>query len=146
MRLNQSSDFSLRILMYLGQSDTPQTVEMVSEHLGLARSHVMKIVAKLGRLGLVETSRGRGGGIRLGKRAEDILIGDVVREMEPDQAVVDCLKAGPTVCAYLPRCALKPAMKEAADAFLDSLNQHTLASLLAGTQAARAQNREKVKA
>ncbi|NRG19858.1 Rrf2 family transcriptional regulator [Rhizobiales bacterium] len=146
MRLNQSSDFSLRILMHLGQCDTPQTVEMVSEHLGLARSHVMKIVAKLGRLGLIETSRGRGGGIRLGKPADEIRIGDVVREMEPDQAIVDCLKAGPTVCAFLPRCALKPAMRQAAEAFLDSLNRHTLASLLVGTQEAQALNREKAKA
>ncbi len=143
MRLNQASDFSLRVLMFLAQADTPQTVEMVSTHLGLAKSHIMKIVAKLSRLGLVEASRGRGGGIKLGRNAEDIRIGDVVRDMEPDLSLVDCLRSGPVACSFLPRCALKPAMRQAGEAFLDSLNTHTLASLVFEAQSARSQKSQK---
>lgn len=137
MRLNQASDFSLRVLMFLAQADEPQTVETVSECLGLARSHVMKIVAKLSRLGLVSATRGRGGGIKLGKEAKDIRIGDVVRSMEPDLRLVDCLRTGPANCSFLPRCALKPAMRQAGEAFLESLNTHTLASLVVETRKPR---------
>ncbi|MET1413906.1 Rrf2 family transcriptional regulator [Roseibium sp. HPY-6] len=136
MRLSQASDFALRILMATGQSESPQTVDRLSTELGLAKSHVMKIVAQLGRNGYLETTRGRGGGIRLGRSPDAIRLGDVVRLIEPDLGVVACLKPEATVCAFLPRCALKGAMARASDAFLDSLNTETLATILAGTQRA----------
>lgn len=136
MRLSQASDFALRILMATGQSDDPQTVDKLSRQLGLAKSHVMKIVAHLAKGGYLETTRGRGGGIRLAKTPDTIRLGDVVRLIEPDLGVVACLKPEPTVCAFLPRCALKGAMARASEAFLESLNTETLASILAGTQLA----------
>lgn len=137
MRLSLASDFALRILMATGQSDAPQTVEKLSTQLGLAKSHVMKIVAHLAKGGYLETTRGRGGGIRLAREPEQIRLGDVVRLIEPDLGVVACLKPGTeTSCAFLPRCALKGAMARAAEAFLDSLNTQTLASILVGTQRA----------
>ena len=136
MRLSQASDFALRILMATGQSDDPQTVDKLSRQLGLAKSHVMKIVAHLAKGGYLETTRGRGGGIRLAKTPDMIRLGDVVRLIEPDLGVVACLKPEPTVCAFLPRCALKGAMARASEAFLESLNTETLASILAGTQVA----------
>jgi len=134
MRLSQASDFALRILMATGQTDSPQTVDGLSKKLGLAKSHVMKIVAQLARAGYLETTRGRGGGIRLGRSPEDIRLGDVVRLIEPDLGVVACLKPETAVCAFLPHCALKGAMAQAAEAFLDSLNTQTLGTILAGTQ------------
>ncbi|MGX1498404.1 Rrf2 family nitric oxide-sensitive transcriptional repressor [Labrenzia sp. MBR-25] len=136
MRLSQASDFALRILMATGQSNDPQTVDKLSKQLGLAKSHVMKIVAHLAKGGYLETTRGRGGGIRLAKAPATIRLGDVVRLIEPDLGVVACLKPEPTVCAFLPRCALKGAMAQASEAFLASLNTETLASILAGTQMA----------
>ena len=136
MRLNQASDFALRILMAIGQTDDIQTVEKLSVQLGLARSHVMKIVAQLAKAGYLETTRGRGGGIKIAKSPEDIRLGEIVRLIEPDLGVVACLKPEATVCAFLPRCALKGAMATAAEAFLSSLNQQTLAMILAGTQKA----------
>lgn len=136
MRLSQASDFALRILMATGQSNDPQTVDKLSRQLGLAKSHVMKIVAHLAKGGYLETTRGRGGGIRLARAPDTIRLGDVVRLIEPDLGVVACLKPEPTVCAFLPRCALKGAMARASEAFLDSLNADTLESILAGTQLA----------
>jgi Rrf2 family nitric oxide-sensitive transcriptional repressor len=136
MRLSQASDFALRILMATGQSNEPQTVDKLTTQLGLAKSHVMKIVAHLARGGYLETTRGRGGGIRLAKTPDQIWLGDVVRLIEPDLGVVACLKPEPTTCAFLPRCALKGAMAMASEAFLDSLNTQTLATILAGTQRA----------
>ncbi|MCX2723882.1 RrF2 family transcriptional regulator [Roseibium salinum] len=139
MRLSQASDFALRILMATGQSDEAQTVAKLTTQLGLAQSHVMKIVAQLARGGYLETTRGRGGGIRLATAPEAIRLGDVVRLMEPDLGVVACLRPQPTTCAFLPRCALKGAMARASEAFLDSLNTETLASILVGTQMAELQ-------
>ncbi|WP_420412013.1 RrF2 family transcriptional regulator [Roseibium sp.] len=134
MRLSQASDFALRILMAICQSDAPQTVDKLTLQLGLAKSHVMKIVAQLAKAGYLETTRGRGGGIRIAKSPEEIRIGEVVRLIEPDLGVVACLKDEPTSCPFLPRCALKGAMANAAEAFLDSLNVQTLDTILAGTK------------
>lgn len=113
------------------------SVTDISQRLGLAKSHVMKLVAKLGAEGLVETQRGRGGGVLLGTDPDKVGIGRVVRLFENDFAVVDCLNPEADRCAFLPRCALKPAMKDATEAFLESLDAHTLASIVAKTQRPR---------
>ncbi len=137
MRLSRASDFALRILMLLAKETEPRSVEEISNRLSLAKSHVMKIVARLGASGLVETQRGRGGGVILGAEASTILVGEVVRLFESDFAVVDCLNPNAETCAFLPRCALKPAMVEATEAFLQSLDRHTLAEIVKGTQRPR---------
>ena len=140
MRLSQASDFALRILMFLGQTRELQTVDGLTAALHLSKSHVMKLVAQLARLELIETSRGRGGGIRLKADPTKIRLGDVVRAFENDIGVVACLKGEPTACVFLPRCTLKHAMAGAAEAFLEHLNQQTLADILVGTQKAEALN------
>ncbi|GAA0778957.1 Rrf2 family transcriptional regulator [Roseibium denhamense] len=134
MRISQASDFALRILMATGQARAPQTVDKLTKQLGLAKSHVMKIVAELAKGGYLETTRGRGGGIRLATAPDKIALGEVVRLIEPDLGVVACLKAEPAGCAFLPRCALKGAMARAAESFLESLNSQTLEDILAETQ------------
>lgn len=134
MRLNRASDFALRILMLLAKEDRAHSVEAIAARLGLAKSHVMKIVAKLGAAGFVETQKGRRGGVKLGREPEQIAIGSVVRTFENDFAVVECLRAGGSACNFLPRCALKPAMVAATEAFLRCLDGYTLARIVAQTQ------------
>lgn len=138
MRLSRASDFALRILMLLAKETEPLSVEEIASRLALAKSHVMKLVARLGASGLVETQRGRGGGVILGAETGAISIGQVVRMFESDFAVVDCLNPNAESCTFLPRCALKPVMIEATEAFLQSLDSHTLADVVAGTQRPRA--------
>ena len=137
MRISQASDYALRVLMLLAQTDDPLRVGEISERLAVSNSHVMKIVAKLAGLGLVETQRGRGGGVRLAVSPDEIQLGNVVRSFEPDFAVVECLQTAGAGCVYLPRCALKPAMLAATDAFLACLDQYTLARIVRGSQVPR---------
>lgn len=137
MRLNRASDFALRILMLLAKEKEPSSVHAIADRLGLARSHVMKLVAKLSAAGIIATQRGRTGGVQLKLSPKAIRIGDVVRTVESDFAVVDCLLDHQCDCVFLPRCALKPVMKAASDAFLECLDRHTLASILARTQTPR---------
>lgn len=137
MRLNRASDFALRILLLLGKLDDPISVDSIATTLELSKSNVMKIVAKLSGAGLVTTRRGPNGGVVLGQPADQIRVGSVVRMIENDLAVVDCLGDGSCSCIYLPRCALKPAMQAATHAFLDCLDGYTLATLLNGTRTPR---------
>lgn len=127
MRLNQASDFALRILMLLSTNQEALTVDAVASRLGLARSHVMKIVAKLARAGHVNAQRGRCGGITLGRAPEDILVGDIVRLMESDFAIVECMATGKSSCTFAPRCRLKGAMSQAGEAFMKVLDSYSLA-------------------
>lgn len=130
MRLSQATDFSLRILMLLAQKDKAATVDEISTELDLVKSHAMKIVAKLTKSGMLESRRGRSGGVILGKPIDQIRIGDVVRIMEPDFAVVECMRPGESSCLFLPRCKLKAAMNDARMSFLETLDQRNLQSIL----------------
>jgi Rrf2 family nitric oxide-sensitive transcriptional repressor len=89
----------------------------------------MKVAFQLGQAGYLETVRGRNGGLRLGKAPNEIVVGRVAREMEPDFAVVECESPG-GYCKIAPCCTLRLAMREAVQAFLTKLDQYTLEDLL----------------
>ncbi|WP_018077926.1 Rrf2 family transcriptional regulator [Thiobacillus denitrificans] len=131
MQLTRFTDFSLRVLIYLGaHPDGRVTVaEIASEH-GISRHHLTRVVHQLGVKGYIETVRGKGGGFRLARRPEQIRIGDVVRDMESGFELAECFRPGDTACRLLPGCALKPVLLDAGRAFLASLDAYTLADLL----------------
>lgn len=130
MRLNQASDFALRILMLLASEDAPMTNDEVATRLNLVKSHIMKITAKLAQAGFVETQRGRHGGILLGRAADQISVGDVVRLIEADFAIVECMRAQASTCTFMPQCMLRGVVSNAANAFLAVLDDCTLDQLV----------------
>lgn len=130
MRLNQASDFALRILMLLAAEDEPVTIDTVASRLMLVKSHIMKITAKLAQAGFIEAQRGRNGGVLLGRPADQIRIGDVVRLVESDFAIVECMRAEASTCTFNRQCKLRGVVKNAANAFLDVLDQCTLDTLV----------------
>ncbi len=130
MRLNQASDFALRVLMLLASKKEPVTITAISDELGLVKTHIMKIVAKLRQAGFIHSQRGRIGGISLARDANEISIGKVVRTIEADFAIVECMQAGASTCTFLPQCKLKHTVRRAADAFLDVLDKTSLSDVL----------------
>ncbi|MCW5696410.1 MAG: Rrf2 family transcriptional regulator [Bauldia sp.] len=132
MRLNRASDFALRLLMLMEKLGGRLSIEAAATRLGLPKSHLMKIAAKLGAAGLVSAKPGPGGGLVLREPAQNIRIGAVVRWMETDFAVVDCM-TGSASCVFITRCALSSAMRSATEAFLAELDRFTLAELAAQT-------------
>ncbi len=130
MHITQHTDYALRVLIYLGACpERLVTVKEVSERFEISRSHLMKIVNRLVTDGFVDGLRGKGGGLRLGRPAEEIVVGDVVRRMEPGFDLVDCFRADGT-CLLAPGCRLKSAFSTALQAFLVSLDGVTLADLI----------------
>jgi Rrf2 family transcriptional regulator, nitric oxide-sensitive transcriptional repressor len=130
MRLTLSSDYALRLLMLVGlEPDRLVTIEEVADRFHISKNHLMKVAYQLGQAEYLDTVRGRNGGLRLGKAPDQIVVGEVVRTMEPDFAVVEC--EDPTgFCKITPACALRSAMREAVQAFLTKLDEYTLADLL----------------
>jgi len=141
MRLARATDFSLRILMLLAgrNDDRPISIDEIATRLEIARTHAMKIVAKLARHELVIAHRGRSGGILLARPPSEIRIGEVVRLFESDFHLVDCLQEGRSdnPCVFLPRCALKSAIVDATNAFLETLDAVTLAQIAQNTRKPR---------
>lgn len=131
MRLTDYTDYALRTLMYLGLNrDRLVTIQDIADIYGISKNHLMKVVHHLGLLGLVETVRGRSGGLRLGKEPDQINLGDVVRKTEPDFAMVECFNKERNDCILSPACELQDVLRRAVAAYLKVLDDITLADLL----------------
>jgi Rrf2 family nitric oxide-sensitive transcriptional repressor len=131
MQLTQYTDYALRTLIALGLHPGEKlTVTDISNAYGISRHHLVKVVARLAEAGFVETLRGRGGGMRLARAAREIHIGAVVRKMEAELGVVECLSTEGGQCVIAPVCKLKGLLHEATGSFLESLDRHTLQDVL----------------
>ena len=131
MRLTLWTDYALRTLIYVGAKDGRlTTIAEIAESFDISKTHLMKVVNKLATQGYLETVRGKGGGIRLGRAPARIAVGEVVRETEDDLAVLGCL-SGPGFCRIEGCCVLRGALRKATQAFMETLDGYTLADLLA---------------
>ncbi len=130
MKLTRFTDYSLRVLIYLGLKDDGRvTIKEISEAYNISRNHLMKVVSLLTRKGYVDARRGPGGGIALARAADEIVIADVVRDMEDDLNMVECFCADGS-CMIKPVCELKAALRKALKAYLQTLEGYTLSDLL----------------
>lgn len=132
LRLTTYSDYSLRVLIYLGTAPGRLvTIDQIATAYGVSANHLMKVVHHLAQLGYIETARGKGGGMRLARPAQAINVGAVVRATEDNFALVDCFERGAAPDCRIERvCALKHALAKALEAFLATLDGYTLADLL----------------
>lgn len=129
MQLTHYTDYGLRVLIFLSLREDEQrvTITNIAGHFDIPRNHLVKVVHRLGQLNYIHTTRGKNGGIRLGQAADQIRIGDVVRQMETRLDVVDC--ESPSPCPIKTQCRLKSILQEAGDTFLNVLDQYTIADL-----------------
>lgn len=132
MRLTMHTDYALRLLMHLALApERLVTIAEVAEAYAISRNHLVKVAHELGKQGFVETTRGRGGGLRLAYSPGEIAIGDVVRAMEEDFRIVECFERKSNTCRIAPACGLKHLFDDALDAWLAVLDKATLADLVA---------------
>lgn len=132
MRLTVYTDYALRVLMYLAVRPEPRpTIGEIAQAHGVSRNHLMKVVYELGRAGFIETARGNRGGLRLKRPAAEIGLGEIIRQTEPDLDLVPCFAAGGAGrCVITPACSLRAALHRARAAFLEVLDQYSLADLV----------------
>ncbi|WP_042346903.1 Rrf2 family transcriptional regulator [Bacillus massiliigorillae] len=127
MRLTSYTDYSIRVLLYLNIHDNQlSTIQDIAEAYGISKNHLMKIIYNLGKLGYIETIRGRNGGIRLAKSPSEINIGKLVRETEEDFNIVECFSKDHNTCPITSICTLKGVLNQAMFAFLKVLDDYTL--------------------
>lgn len=127
MQLTTFTDYGLRTLMYLAaQPEKRGSVREISEHYGISRNHLVKVVHRLAQLGYIISSKGKGGGIRLADHASLLKIGDLVQKLEPNMRVVECFDKLTNTCKITKSCKLKHYLFEANASFLKTLNNYTL--------------------
>lgn len=130
MRLSAFSDYSLRVLMYLGaQTDRLATIAEIAAAHDISKSHLMKVAHQLGRGGYIETVRGKGGGLRLAHEPQEIVVGEVIRQTESDFTLAECF-ADKSTCRIQGACCLPTILNEALKAMFLVLDGYTLADLL----------------
>ena len=130
MRLSEYTDYSLRVLMYCAaHPGRLVTIAELASHHAVSKTHLMKVVNDLARQGLLETTRGRGGGLRLLPRPADIRVGDVVRRSETDFRLVECFDAASNTCTLTPACRLRSVFGGALAAYFQVLDGATLADI-----------------
>ena len=134
MRLTQWTDYTLRVLMYCAACqgrEQPVTITEIAENYGISRSHLTKIVQELAAQKLLETTRGRGGGMRLMRAPQDIALGAVIRATETDFHLVECFDPATNQCRLSRHCGLKGVLSQAMQAYFAVLDGVTLADLVA---------------
>ena len=138
MRLTVYTDYALRVLMYVAVRPDPlPTIGQIADAYQISRNHLMKVVYELGQAGYLETVRGKNGGLRLARKPQEIGLGRLVRETEPDMALVPCFDPSNAICVLTPACKLRGALQRAQSAFLEVLDGYSLADLTDNADALR---------
>lgn len=126
MRLKSYTDYALRVLMHLAaKPDRLSSIAEMARTYRISHNHLMKVVHDLRKEGFLDAVRGRTGGVRLGRPAAEISVGQVVRHTESGFDLVDCGS-----CVIAPACALTAALHEARNAFMAVLDGYSLADLV----------------
>ncbi|SKA32644.1 iron-responsive transcriptional regulator RirA [Consotaella salsifontis] len=140
MRLTRQTNYAIRILMYCAANTEGRLsrVGEIASAYAVSELFLFKILQPLVEAGFVETVRGRNGGIRLGRPADEITLKEVVQATEESFALAECFETGAVDCPLINSCSLNAALKAALDAFLNALGGFTIQSLVAERGSIRA--------
>ena len=130
MHLTQYTTFTLRTLQYLALHDPDiVTVEDVSRAHRISKAHLVKVSHELGQRGYIQTLRGRNGGMKLARPADQIIVGEVVRWTEAPLELVECFNPDTNTCPLEGACHLSRGLQRALRAFLSVLDDMTIADI-----------------
>jgi|SRR4051794_21105962 Rrf2 family nitric oxide-sensitive transcriptional repressor len=129
MRLGLHTDYALRTLMYLAGRKQRASVAEVAAFYAISKDHVAKVVQSLARHGYVRSIRGAGGGIEIARRADEISVGQVVRDFEGSLRLLACVGVE-NVCVIQPRCKLRKVLAEAERLQVEYLNSVRLSDVV----------------
>jgi Rrf2 family nitric oxide-sensitive transcriptional repressor len=130
VRVTLFTDYSLRVLLYLGIKQRKATVAEISKSFRISRNHLVKVVHFLSQKGYVKSYQGKGGGLELAINPADFKVGDFVLSLEPTD-LLECFNPTTNTCPIQGVCRLERAFHDARKAFIASLNRFTLQDCLA---------------
>lgn len=130
MQITKQADYAVRAMTYLAQlgPDGHAATGVIANEKSIPPSFLAKIVSQLSVAGLLQTSRGARGGVRLAKSAEEITLLDVVEAIDGPILLNDCVHDSAN-CKYLEDCPLKLVWCDAQKQLVDSLSRANFAML-----------------
>ena len=138
MRLTVQTDYALRMLMHLAvNAGRLSTIAEIAQRYDISKNHLMKVAQTLSGWKIVESVRGRAGGLRLAREPYEITLGSVARPLEAGSALVECFPGGAGACRITPACKLKGVLAEAHEAFFTVLDGYTVEDLVRRNPALR---------
>lgn len=131
MRLTRQSNYAIRTLIYcaVNAPELSRIADIAKAH-AISELFLFKLIKPLVDKGLLETVRGRKGGIRLGRPAAEITLLDTIKLTEDSFAMAECFDGGDDVaCPLVGNCDLNGALREALGAFFEVLDSYSIADL-----------------
>ena len=138
MRLSRFTDIGLRALMYVGAEDRRVSAREIADAFNVSKDHVTKSLQGLVAFGALASTPGRNGGFVLDTDLRGVMLGDLVRKLEPSLAIAECF--GPdSRCPLSASCDLASALFEAREAFFETLDRYSVADIVEGNRSALVQ-------
>lgn len=133
MRLTTRTNLAMRALMFCA-ANPGRTVrkQEIAETCNASENHLAQVIHLLARAGFLKTVRGRSGGLTLGRKAEDIHVGEVFRTFEAVLPFTECQAGAENTCPLIGCCTLKCVLQDALAAFYAVLDRTTLRDLITG--------------
>lgn len=133
MRLTRFSDYAVRVMLYLAaHPDRLCSIAEIATAYDISQNHLMKVVSDLAANGYIQSTRGRGGGIRLARPPHAINIGRLIRHTEGEIDLVGC-----SDCKLKGACRLPGPLDLALDAFFGVLDRYTLDQVMGSGDSSR---------
>jgi Rrf2 family protein len=126
MELTRATQFALRTLLDLAQNGPGQTA-VIAARRGIPPAQAGKIVQQLARGGIVHTSRGARGGVRLARAPERMTLRQVIEAIEGPVVVSRCLAWNDCPCRQ--PCPVRVTLGRIQHAFENLLDDVTIADL-----------------
>ena len=130
MQLTRYTDYALRTLLFLALRPGGATVAEIASHYGISYNHLVKVANQLAKLGYVNATRGKSGGLKLARDPGEITVAEIVRATEPNFHMVECFNMETNTCPIAPACKLKGILGQANEAFLDVLTRYTVQDVI----------------
>lgn len=130
MQLTKQTNYAIRTLVYCAANAPAQSrVSEIAHAYEISELSLFKFIKPLVDNGLLLTVRGRNGGIKLAKPAEEISMGKVVLLTEESFALAECFGNDDADCPLVGNCDMNLVLHEALSAFLAVLDKYTIADL-----------------
>ncbi|AKK20287.1 iron-responsive transcriptional regulator RirA [Candidatus Liberibacter africanus] len=133
MHLTKRTDYGIRVLMYCAvHKNSPNRISHIAESCGISELFLFKVLQPLTKAGIIDTVRGRNGGVRLCRPADQITILDVVKATEESFRIAECFEGRNVDCPLIGNCELNVVLQKALDAFFNVLSQYSIECLIDG--------------
>lgn len=134
MRLSSMADYAVVIMSAAARHCGGARVSAgrLAEETGLPAPTVQKLVSRMTSAGLLRSSRGAGGGLRLARPAAAITLADIVEAVEGPIALTSCMEDSRACCTLEDACQVKPHWPVVNEALRGALAKVSLTQLAAG--------------